>query len=251
MKLQLPSFTKNFHHDVYDAIDPTRAELSLAGKNVLVTGGGQGIGAAITSTFAIAGAANIIILGRTLDTLNAVKSKVESREGNKSKVHVFQADISDETRINQIFDEVVKSVGQVDIYIANAAYLPEPVTVMATQVDDFWRGFEANVKGGFIVARAFLKVASENAVLINVSSGVAHIRYMTPGASYAGSKVAGVRLMDHIAVENPHLRVYNLQPGVIQSGMSHKSGLSWAPGSLDRGMCFPSARHALNHGDTD
>jgi hypothetical protein len=51
-------FTKTFHKNPYDAIDPTQPSLSAAGKTILITAGHTGIGFAITQNFAIAGASH-------------------------------------------------------------------------------------------------------------------------------------------------------------------------------------------------
>ena len=109
--MEAPSFTKTFHHDTYPAIDPTRPELSAAGKIVVISGGGQGIGAANVKAFARAGAAHIAIFGRKGSTLNAVKSEVEA--SNKTRVHVYQADVTDEAAINHIFADVEQKLGKV------------------------------------------------------------------------------------------------------------------------------------------
>jgi hypothetical protein len=50
-KYVAPSATKTFHHDVYAAINPTNPHLSAAGKTVLITGGGQGIGVSFAKAF--------------------------------------------------------------------------------------------------------------------------------------------------------------------------------------------------------
>ena len=225
----IPSFTKTYHHDVYPAIDAHRPQLSASGKTVLVTGAGQGIGAAITNNFALAGAANLVILGRNSETLNAVKSKVESGKDSTSKVHVYQADITDESRINQVFADVVNKIGPVDICIANAGYLPSPGPIAKCSVEEFWRGYEINVKGAFIVTKAFLRAASANPTLINISSGAALAQYAGPFSSYSGSKAGEVRLMDSVAAECPHVRVFNVQPGFIATAMGEKSGINVSP----------------------
>ena len=238
LKMLFPSLTKTYHHDVYHAIDPLRPELSITGKNVLVTGGGEGIGAAFTSTFAAAGAANLIILGRKAETLNAMKSKVEGNTANKTKVHVFPADITDEKRINEVFEEVLRSIGAVDIYIANAGYLPNPGSIIDTSVEEFWRGFEINVKGAIVVAKAFLRSASANPILINITTVAACTRYSGPFGSYSGSKAGEGRLMDTIAVECPHVRVYNVHPGLIETAMAKKSGMTVSPFDSGKALSY-------------
>lgn len=50
------SFTKTYHNKPYDLISPSRPELSASGKNVVITGGGTGVGKSIALSFAQAGA---------------------------------------------------------------------------------------------------------------------------------------------------------------------------------------------------
>ena len=232
--MEVPSLTQKFHHDIYPAIDPTRPELSAAGKNVLITGGGTGIGAAITRAFAKAGAANIIILARRKELLESIKASIESTADNKSKVHVFSVDISNEDNMKEVFEEIVKSIGKTDVLVANAAYLNTPALVKDVSVDDFWRGFEVNVKGLLITCQAFLRSAVENPTFIMISSGAGLIRYFGPASGYATSKVAGMRLMDYLAGDNPHVNVYTLHPGIVESDMSLKSQTT-SKGELDKG----------------
>jgi FlaA1/EpsC-like NDP-sugar epimerase len=73
-----PPFTKVWHTEPYPAISPTRPELSVTGKSVLITGGGTGIGAAIAKAFAAAGSTQIAIVGRTEKTLLATKQELET-----------------------------------------------------------------------------------------------------------------------------------------------------------------------------
>ena len=232
--MEVPSLTQKFHHDTYPAIDPTRPEVSAAGKNILITGGGTGIGAAITRAFAKAGASNIIILARRKEPLESVKASIESMAKTKSKVHVFSVDISNEESMKVVFEEVVKTVGNIDVLVANAAYLSTPALVKDVSVNDFWRGFEINVKGLLILCQAFLRSASENPTFIMITSGAGLVRYFGSSSGYATTKVAGMRLMDYLAGDNPHVHVYSLHPGIVESDMSVKSGME-ITGSLDKG----------------
>lgn len=231
----LPTFTKTYHHEVYPAIDPTRPELSAAGKIVLISGGSQGIGAAIAKNFAKAGASDVIITGRKQETLSSVKRSIESLAETKTRVHTFVADATDEARTKEVFAEVLESIGRINVFIANAGYLHTPGPFADAAVDDLWRGFEVNVKGLIIGAQAFLKSATPDAVLINVSSGAAHLHYFGPMSGYASSKAAGARVLDSIGVENPGVRVYSLQPGFIATEMATKAGQADSPLRFDSG----------------
>lgn len=118
--MPVPSPTKTFHSEVYPSIDPTNPAVSVAGKTVLITGGGQGLGAAFAKAFSIAEAANIVLLGRKTATLEASKAAIEKLPINKAKVHVFEADVTNQSRVNAVFDQVASTIGKIDVYIVNA-----------------------------------------------------------------------------------------------------------------------------------
>lgn len=72
MQPPYPAPVTEWHNDTYDAIHPQRPELSQAGKTVVVTGAGSGIGREVVNAFALAGARAIHILGRTKQTLPTI-----------------------------------------------------------------------------------------------------------------------------------------------------------------------------------
>ncbi|KAI9874074.1 MAG: hypothetical protein M1830_010220 [Pleopsidium flavum] len=216
-----PSFTSIYHHKSYPAIDPTRPELSAQGRVVLISGGSRGIGAAIASAYARAGAKDIIITGRNKAGLEASKAQAESL--SKSRVHIFVADVLDQKATDEMFASIKKDIGMIDVLVSNAAYLANLSTVKDASIDDFWTGFEVNVKGTTILTQAFLKSASEDAVLIDINAGMAHTSHGGPFASYAASKIAVTRVLDFVRMENPKLRVYSIHPGVIKTDMTVKA----------------------------
>lgn len=220
-----PSFTSIHHHESYPAIDPTRPELSAAGKVILISGGGKGIGGAITSSFARAGAKDIIITGRDRDPLEACKAKVAG--SSKSRVHIVVGDVRDEKASKEMFTSIKKEIGLIDVLVSNAGYLPRPAPVKDTPIDDFWRAFEINVKGATTLVQGFLGAAAEDAVLIDINAGLAHVMYPHfPVAPYAASKAAFTRVLDYVRQENPKLRVYSIHPGVVKTGMSSADGVN-------------------------
>lgn len=72
--------TSNYHHNPTPVTDPTRKELSAAGKTVLVTGGGTAIGSATVEAFAKANADHIFFIGRRLHLLTELEQKVSSSQ---------------------------------------------------------------------------------------------------------------------------------------------------------------------------
>ena len=114
-----PTFTKTWHNTTYSTIDPTvptRPEVSAAGNNIFIAGGGYGIGASIAMSFARASACDIIICGRTATRLQETKATV--KKATSMRVHVFTADVTDEGAMTAIFKKVGSTIGRVDMLVA-------------------------------------------------------------------------------------------------------------------------------------
>lgn len=220
--MALASFTKTWHNTTYDAISPRRPELSANGKTVVISGGGAGIGARIAESFAAAAAANVIILGRTEKTLAANKGTIE-KSYPSTKVFYHIADVADAAAVDKAFDKIVEAHGHVDVLVANAGYLPDIGPIKTAEINDWMRGFDVNVRGSLNLAQAFLRAASKNATVINVSSGVAHLGPMSGHSAYAASKLGATKLWDYVQAENPEINVIHLSPGIIESDMQQKS----------------------------
>ena len=216
--MEFPRPTKNIHHEPYPAIHPTNPALSVKGKTIFITGGGSSIGAAIAKAFATAGASKIAITGRTEKALLATKEAVE--DGHKDvMIIVFAADVTDQAAIAHAFT----TIGTVDILVNCAGCMPDIASIKDADLDDWWTAFNTNVKGSFIISQAFLRVASTNAIVINISAGMVHVETLAKGfSSYISSKTAGAKFFQLLQVEQPELRIMNVHPGIIQSGMLKK-----------------------------
>lgn len=217
-------FTKTYHHSTYDAISPTRPELSTAGKVVFITGGGQGIGKAIAHNFAVAGSRAIILLGRTEHTLASTRKEIESRFPTVN-VSYFVVDITATHLFFQTFAAIKEEFGNIDILVNNAGYFPDLERAAKADLNEWWKGYEINVKGPFALVQTFLEQASPDAKLINVSSCVVHIENFPGHSSYASSKMAFLRTLDFFQSENPHIHMVSYHPGVIASAMNSKAGV--------------------------
>lgn len=142
MKSLFPSPVAEWHNETYAAIDPTRPELSMAGKTVAITGGGTGIGRETVRAFALAGATSIHILGRTQATLAETKKIVESDvPGVNIVLHI--ADVTDQKAVQKAAQEV----GKWDVLIPNAGYLAKRSPIKDLDVDEWWLGFEVRSFG--------------------------------------------------------------------------------------------------------
>lgn len=92
---------------------------TFKGKVALVTGGGTGLGKAMATTLSALGA-NVCIMSRKLDVLEATAKEIEAETGNK--VHCFSADVREPEAIAKVLDEIAAATGSCpDIVINNAA----------------------------------------------------------------------------------------------------------------------------------
>jgi len=217
-----PSPTSTWHTKTHQSISPTRPELSAKGKNVVVTGGGTGIGAETARYFAEAGASRIALLGRREQPLLDTKASIEHKFAD---VEVFVAS-TDVTKKSEVDAAFAKFVGdrKIHVLVSNAAMIGPQDPVRDVDGDKFLEAIQQNLKGSLFVAQAFLRYASTDAVAIDVSSSAAHLNFGPGFASYSIAKLAIFRLWDSLAFANPEISVFHVQPGVVDTAMNKESG---------------------------
>jgi NAD(P)-dependent dehydrogenase (short-subunit alcohol dehydrogenase family) len=222
MSAPFPSFTKKWHTTAYPAIDVSRPGLSLKGKNVLITGGGKGIGAATARHFALAGA-NILISGRTEATLIQTTEAIK-KQSPTVRVLYEVADVTNQKQFDSAVQKFFNAVGAFDVLVSNAGMLADNSNIKDLDIDTWLASYESMVKGALIAVQGFLHHANPAATIINVSTSVAHV-YMGPGWSlYSSSKVAAINIFDYLQAEDPTLHVVSIAPGIVATDMSRKGG---------------------------
>ncbi|KAJ0423344.1 hypothetical protein BJY00DRAFT_60175 [Aspergillus carlsbadensis] len=218
------AFTKKNHRDVYAAIDPTRPELSQAGKVVVITGATRGLGQlAFPASFARAGAKAIAILGRSADALAETK-KVITEISPATEVHAIVLDVLDEKAVAGAFDEIESRFGVPHVLVNNAGVLGPIAPTIETDIASWWNTQEVNVKGTLITTQAFLRKtgptpASPTTILNMTSSGAVSL---PPGMSaYSISKLAVVKFTSYLQSEHPTITSVTLNPGLVGTDMAH------------------------------
>lgn len=229
----MPSPVEHYHTDTYPAIDPTAPQNSTKGKNVVITGGGGGIGRETALSFAKSGSSSISLLGRTEKTLLETKALIE-KDYSSSKVFTYVADISDKDALVKALTAIKEAVGPVDVLVANAGYLPDVAKLGDTDLSDWYTGFDVNVKGNYNLLTAFFPVAAKGASIIHISTGMTHFSHVPGHSGYHTSKLAAVKLFDYVHFEYPDLFVVNVHPGVFATDMGQKSMKSGASFPLDQ-----------------
>jgi NAD(P)-dependent dehydrogenase (short-subunit alcohol dehydrogenase family) len=224
-----PSPTKTWHSSTYPSIDPTRPELSLAGKSVVITGGGSGIGLAISKALALAGASRLAIIGRRTEVLAKAEAEIKDLVGEKTRVFTFSADVGNKEQIDKAFAQIWSEFGgrTLDILVNNAGYYTGLRPLGTETVEEWTTTFNINIKGVYLVTTAFIAKAKKDATIINISSGMVHLpaSFRTGFSSYSSTKLAGSKIMDFVQAENPSLHVVEIHPGqVTETEMAGKLG---------------------------
>ncbi|KAI0124151.1 hypothetical protein BJ170DRAFT_73747 [Xylariales sp. AK1849] len=220
------SVTATYRRQTYPFIDPFRPELSTEGKTALVSGAGQGIGASIAKSLAKSGISALAILGRTEQTLLRTKAAIE-KLSDSTRIFIYALDITDLNGVTSAFDDFVAQTGtKVDILVANAGYLADLTSIVDANPEDWWSGFEINVKGNFNLLRCYVPHAAKDGVVVHVGTSATHIPYMPGYSSYRGSKMGATKVFEIFGKEMHELsngvRVVQVHPGLIRTAMSDK-----------------------------
>jgi 3-oxoacyl-[acyl-carrier protein] reductase len=165
----------------------------LEGRIALVTGSSRGIGAAIATLFAEAGAA-VVVHGRDADAVAAVAAQIEKTGG---RAFPAIADLTDYGQIEAMRAAIEREAGPVDVVVANAGGSPvRPGPVEEISEADWRRSVDVNLTATFLTIKAFLPGMKHRhrGNLITMSSAAA--RRPTPASpiAYAAAK-AGIELL--------------------------------------------------------
>jgi len=164
---------------------------SLKGKVAIVTGAGQGIGAAIAIELAVAGA-KVAVNDINPDRAERVASQI--RQGSGLSVAI-QADVSNKFHCVNLVEKTRAEWGQVDILVNSASVQPV-ASVLKMDEWDWARCLDVNLKGTFFMSQLCGRVmADENkdrgGVIINISSTAGLEASLSLRAAYCASQ-AGI-----------------------------------------------------------
>lgn len=195
-----------------------RATYNYSKKNVLITGGGTGLGLATTKAFAAAGA-KVIITGRREHVLK------ETCDELGENVSYIVGDVSDLPSIPELVKKAESEIGDIDILVNNAGINMKKDPLEVTD-EEFNRIIQTNVNGLFALSREVAKgmVRRKTGTIINITSMAA--LYGIPFVSaYTASKTAVLGLTKSMAVDfSPHgINVNAVAPGFIDSPMLRKA----------------------------
>ncbi|MFL6559867.1 MAG: SDR family NAD(P)-dependent oxidoreductase, partial [Bacillus sp. (in: firmicutes)] len=170
----------------------------LKGKNIVITGASGGIGAEIAKLCAASGA-NLVLLARSIGKLEQLQTELQQK--HQVKVGVFQLDVSDTEQVQEVFQRIFETIGDIDILVNNAGFGIFREAHLAT-IDEIKGMFDVNVVGLMACTSMVLPQMRERRFghIINIASQAGKIA--TPKSSvYSASKHAVLGYTNSLRME--------------------------------------------------
>jgi NAD(P)-dependent dehydrogenase (short-subunit alcohol dehydrogenase family) len=135
------------------------------GKNIVITGGSDGIGLAMAKKF-VGGGGNVLIISRKEDKLGKAKDSI-----NSDRIHTYRWDVSDIENINSHFENIDQELGGIDIFINNAALLDH----RSTDIEYYKRVVATNQTSIYVICKYLVGYYEKNngergGKILNISS---------------------------------------------------------------------------------
>lgn len=195
--------------------------MSLSGRNAVVTGGSQGLGAAVATLLAAQGAA-VVVAARTQERLDVVAGTLRAA-GHRA--WAVRCDVTDPASVRGLAEAATAHLGQVDILINNAGAAMSALT-HKTRLEDWNHMLAVNATSAFLCTQAFLGGMLERGWgrVVNVASiaGLAGGRYI---AAYSAAKHAVVGFTRSVAAETAGhgVTVNAVCPGYVDTELTQRT----------------------------
>lgn len=204
------------------------ARFSLTGRNVIVTGGGYGLGKSMAMGLASAGA-RVAVAGRTRDKLSQTVRQIESA-GGQAMYHVFDA--TDKRSCDELVHAVAKAFGSIEAALVNHGIIE--VSAPHDMSEAAWTSvIDTNLSGCFFCARAvgeqMIRQGNGGSIVLVSSNG--SLLAFEGLTAYGASKGGVDMLCRQLASEwgKDGIRVNTLNPGYTTNPMGGKYEIRTTP----------------------
>lgn len=192
---------------------------SLKGKVAIVTGGGRGLGQAITFALGAEGA-SVVVASRNRADLDRVVAEAKTRG---IEVWARTTDVTDEASVDGLFEDSLAHFGDVDVLVNNSGVLITRPFVDVT-IDEWNTQLDTNLRGVFLGCRAagrhFVRKGTGGKI-VNVASNYALKGYPNH-AAYSASKAGVIGMSRALGIEWARygIQVNVVAPGYLVTDMS-------------------------------
>ncbi len=192
--------------------------IDLSGKTALVTGGGQGLGAATATTLAEAGANVVINYFADPDGINRERAeKTAQRIGNRTAT--IEADVRNIVQVETMIQETTRRFGRLDILVNNAGIVRDR-TLKKLSPDDWQAVIDTNLTGVYNACKTAMESLSDGGRIINLASISAVVGFFGQ-SNYVAAKAGVMGLTRVLSRElaKRRITVNAVAPGVILTEM--------------------------------
>ena len=184
----------------------------LAGRTIVITGGGRSIGREMASA-AAAAKMKVAIIEVNKESLDKTVAELKSAGGD---VTGYVVDLQVESQINDAIAQIEKDFGKIEVFVNNAA-THDPEDLLHTSLEMWNRTFAINTAAPFLCIKAILPgmIARKSGSIINI--GTVNSKMMIRSDSYSASKGALHALTRTVAVRygKNNVRCNTIVPGTI------------------------------------
>jgi 3-oxoacyl-[acyl-carrier protein] reductase len=192
--------------------------MTLQAKAALVTGAATGIGRAIAQRFAREGALVAVNFRSSRAAAEQLVAEIQAAGGTAIAV---AADVSVESEVRVMIDQVERELGRLDVLVNNAGWSTRvPHRNLDDLTDQIWdKTFDVNLRGLFYCVRAAVPLLRKQsgAAIVNVAS-VAGTNGVGSSMAYAAAKAGVLTMTKSLArALAPEIRVNAISPGLIRT----------------------------------
>lgn len=185
-----------------------------------ITGATSGIGLATAKALA-ASHYDLVLAARNQEKLSAIQSSIEKESG--VKVTVYPLDVRDSKAIGAVVSDVLEKFGAPAVLVNDAGLARGLESYGETQEEDIMQMIDTNIKGLFLVTRAFLPamVAANSGHIVNLGSTAGLYAY-AGAAVYCATKAAVKTFSDGVRIDviDSDIKVTTIQPGIVETPFS-------------------------------